>query len=145
MSQLRDIVIHGPKVGKRTLWRAEIAVAYSGKNSPKRPVVQKTHALRVLVQENGVTKEAGVAEFHRPLLLHAAVEPYNGDHRLILGISAEDEKGYDFRQDPAIAYSDVLLAPHGDAAWPRGSEIEVPEFDLAAGRISAWVRLRRDS
>jgi hypothetical protein len=154
MSQLRAISILASAT-RSPLWRADLAVAYAGPDpraGPSRPVVQKTHAVRVLVQ-SAVPEDLVVDNqpypFHRPRLLVAAVEP-RGDEKslwakLTVGLGGANEDKDITLLDIENDLNDVVVAPaepHG--VWPvHNDEIEVPQFALVAGQIRIWLKLRK--
>ena len=76
MTEQRATTIWGPVADAEPLWKATLGTAYAGGGN--RPVVQKTHGLRTLVQDARPSwlKIGGISyAFHQPRLLQAAVEP----------------------------------------------------------------------
>ncbi len=152
MSQLRAVSILASAT-RSPLWQADVAVAYAGRdpdpNNP-RPVVQKTQALRVLVQ-SAVAEDLVIAgqhyAFHKPRLLVAAVEA-KGDEdsnwaKLTVGLGGANAEKI-VLMDTRADVNDIVVTPTrpGDAWSVHKDEIEVPDFALVAGQIRTWLRLR---
>lgn len=147
MTQQRATMIWGPVTDTEPLWHATLGTAYSGEKP--RPAVQKTHALRTLVQdaEPSPIVVAGISyPFHRPRLLQAAVEARSGgwntlrlaDHTA----NAETVLLPDLSAQSA-AFDEILLAPRDpNGTWAgQATELETPPFRLVAGRIRVWIPL----
>ena len=147
MTQQRATTIWGPVGDTEPLWRATLGTAYSGRGD--RPVVQKTHALRTLVQDaepSPIQVDGAAYVFHRPRLLQAAVEARDGGWnklRLANGTTnAETVYLLDLARQSTV-FDDILLAPHDERWVDEKTAIETPPFRLVAGRIRVWIPLAR--
>lgn len=147
MTQQRATTIWGPVADTSPLWRATLGTAYSGEGH--RPVIQKTLALRTLVQDavpSPINASGATYAFHRPRLLQAAVEARGGGwNELRLGdntTNAETVYLLDLGNQSAV-FNDILLAPRDEHWADKKTEIETPPFRLIAGRIRVWIPLAK--
>ena len=142
-------------VGEKPLWEGRLVVGLlNSGNQTSGAVPYRSAAMRVLAQttnsatmvvKSGAGEKGEYADYHSPMMLHAAVRPHGGEDdgsgNSLIFAGQEPELIYNpvDKGDGKLPFNDVTLLAPNDLLTKHSSQIQIPLLTLDSGEIPVLV------